>query len=354
MSARLSGGPGSAAFHDALQQRLTDRGVSRRSFLKFCAFMATTLALPAVEGPRIARALGLTDLGVGDIKALGIDGLPVMLPLTPGAARPPLVWLNFQGCTGDTESFLHAFNPSVSQILLETLSVNYHETLMVPSGELATKGLTDTVAQFPGQYLVVVEGSVPTGINSPYCAIGGRSAEQIITEVCSHAAAVISAGSCSSWGGLPAAAPNPTNAASVKDILPGLANHLSLPGCPMNVVNLTAVIVNYLTYGQLPERDSLDRPLFAYGHLIHDTCPRRKFFDKNQFVEAWGDAGHLAGYCLYKMGCKGPETKANCAIVQWNEATNWPIGAGHGCVGCAAVDFWDRQTPFYENRPLPG
>ena len=338
-----------------LEDRLKQRGVSRRGFLKFCALMTATLALPAAEGPRIARALGLSDITASDLKVLGASGAPQIARQSAVAAatRPPLVWLEFQGCTGDTESFLHAFNPSVSQILLETLSVNYHETLMVPSGKLATKGLEDTIAQYPGQYLVVVEGSIPHGLNSPYCVIGGRSAEQIVTEACSKAAAVITTGTCSSWGGIAAATPNPTNAAGVKQLLPGLKNHLSLPGCPMNVVNLTATIVYYLTYGKLPDLDDQDRPLFAYGDLIHDTCPRREHYDKREFVEAWGDEHHQAGWCLFKMGCRGPETKSNCAIVKWNEGTNWPIGAGHGCIGCTGANFWDAETPFYQHLPLP-
>ena len=339
----------------SFEERLRQQGVSRRNFLKFCGLMAATLALPAIEAPRIARALGSAGLTSEELKAMGVNAVPLSRyaesPITP-AARPPLVWLEFQGCTGDTESFLHASNPNVSQILLETLSVNYHETLMVPSGALATKSLNDTIANYRGQYLVVIEGSIPTGAGGAYCTIGGRSAQQIATEVCSQAAVVITTGTCSSSGGISAAQPNPTGAVGVQQLLPNLTNHLSLPGCPMNVVNLTAVIVHYLTYASLPPMDSQQRPMFAYGDLIHDMCPRREHYDKKEFVLSWGDEHHRAGWCLYKMGCKGPETHANCPKVKWNEGTNWPIGAGHPCVGCTGVNFWDAQTPFY--KPLPG
>ena len=268
-----------------LEQRLAQRGVSRRSFLKFCAMMSATLALPAVATPTIAKALGTT------------------------SNRPPLVWLEFQGCTGDSESFLRAGNPSVSQILLETLSVNYHETLMVPSGKLALKSLNDTVSQYAGKYLVVVEGSIPTTYGGYTCAIGGRPAIDIAREVCSQAAATIFAGACSASGGWPAAQPNPTGATGVKGAVPTLANYVSLPGCPMNVNNLAAVIVHYLTYSALPDRDAQGRPLFAYGYLIHDQCPRRPHYDAGEFVTQWGDAHHRAGWCLFKMGCRGPETR---------------------------------------------
>jgi hydrogenase small subunit len=340
----------------SFEEHLGQRGVSRRDFLKFCGLMAATLMLPAIESPRIAHALGTKGLTSKELAAMGVNAAAPNQYAAPASAlaatRPPLVWLEFQGCTGDTESFLHASNPNVSQILLETLSVNYHETLMVPSGALATKSLNDTIANYPGQYLVVIEGSIPTGAGGAYCTIGGRSAQQIATEVCSQAAAVITTGTCSSSGGISAAQPNPTGAVGVKQLLPGLSNHLSLPGCPMNVVNLTAVIVHYLTYASLPPMDYQNRPLFAYGNLIHDVCPRREHYDQKEFVLAWGDEGHRAGWCLHEMGCRGPETRANCPQVMWNEGTNWPIGAGHPCVGCAGVNFWDAQTPFY--KPLPG
>ncbi len=307
----------------SLEQRLAQRGVSRRSFLKFCALMGAAMALPATMTPKIVKALNTA------------------------AARPSLVWLEFQDCTGDSESFLRSASPTVAQILLETLSVNYHETLMVPSGGLATKSLNDTIAQNPGQYLVVVEGSIPTADGGAYCVIGGRSALAIVQEVCAQAAAVITVGTCSGSGGWPAATPNPTGAVGVKAAVPGLANHVNLPGCPMNVTNLAAVIVYYLTNNALPPLDGEDRPLSIYGNLVHDQCERRSFYDKGEFVRAWGDAGHRAGWCLYKMGCRGPETHSNCPTVLWNDGTQWPVGAGHPCIGCTTASFWDVEAPFY-------
>lgn len=307
----------------SLEERLAHRGVSRRSFIKFCSLMGATLALPAAMTPKIAHAL------------------------STAAVRPPLLWLEFQTCTGDSESFLRGGNPGVAQILLETLSVNYHETLMVPSGKMALKSLNDTISQYAGKYLVVVEGSIPTGENGFYCAIGGRPAIDIVREVCGKAAATISAGTCSSWGGLPASQPNPTGAVGVAQAVPGLKNFVSLPGCPMNVSNLAAVIVHYLTYGALPERDSSGRPLFAYSYLVHDQCPRRPHFDKQEFVLSWGDQHHRDGWCLYKMGCRGPDTLSNCPAIMWNEGTQWPVGAGHPCVGCTGSNFWDAESPFY-------
>lgn len=310
----------------SLGESLEQRGVTRREFLKFSSLMAATLALPTRYIPRIAQAV-------------------------QQAPRVPLVWLEFQDCAGNTESFLRAFNPPVGELVLDILSVNYHETIMAPAGTAAEKSLADTVQQFPGQYIAVVEGAIPDGANGAYACIGGRTALDIAREVCGQALATIAIGACAWDGGIPAAAPNPTGAMGVAAAVPGLKNLINLPGCPANVVNLTATIVHYLTFKQLPAVDDKRRPLFAYSHLIHNDCQRRSHFDAGRYVEEWGDRGHQEGWCLYKMGCKGPQTLSNCPVVEYNEDTNWPIKASHPCVGCFAERFWDTMTPFYQRLP---
>jgi hydrogenase small subunit len=306
---------------------MTRRGITRREFLKLCGVMAATLALPMGTISSIAQALTT-------------------------AARPSLVWLEFQDCTGDTESFLRASQPTVDALLLETLSVNYHETIMAPAGFMAEKSLSDTIEAYDGQYICVVEGSIPTRDGGIYCTIRGRTALSIVQEVCSGALATIAVGSCAWDGGLAAAFPNPTGAVGVKDAVPGLTNLINLPGCPVNVVNLTATIVHFLTYGHWPPTDGAGRPRFAYHEEIHEECPRHDHYEDGRFVLAWGDEGHKRGWCLFKMGCRGPRSHHNCPQVKWNDGTNWPIGAGHGCVGCTEPHFWDQMSPFYV--PLPG
>jgi hydrogenase small subunit len=298
--------------------------VDRRAFLRYCGGITALLALPPRFTPDIARALSAVD-------------------------RPPLVWLELQDCAGDTESFLRAHDPSVAGLILDLLSVDYHETIMAAAGHDAEAARDATVAA--GGHLVVVEGSVPLGEFGAYCTIGGRSAEQLLIEAARDAAAVINVGTCSSYGGLPAAAPNPTGAVAAAQVVSGVPV-LNLPGCPMNVDNLTATLAHYLTFGELPAADELGRPLFAYGNLIHDICPRRKYFDTRRFVREWGDEGHRKGWCLFRMGCKGPYASHNCPIIGWNGATNWPVGAGHGCIGCSEPSFWDELSPIYD-RLLP-
>jgi len=299
-------------------------GVSRRKFLQFCGLMAATLALPTEYAGRIASAL-------------------------TSAVRPPVIWLEFQDCTGDSESFLR--EPTLIDVLLDQVSVDYHETLMAPAGRLAEKSRLDTAQKYKGQYVCIVEGAIPTGSNGVYAMIGGRTALSIAQEVCDNALATIAVGTCAWDGGLPAANPNPTGALGVRAAVPGLGTLINLPGCPANVYNITATIVHYLTFNQWPATDSQGRPLFAYGDEIHEECERHDYYEEERFVLAWGDEGHKQGWCLFKMGCKGPQTKSNCPSVKWNSGTNFPIGAGHGCIGCATSKFWDRMTPFY--RALP-
>ncbi len=307
---------------------LERRGVSRREFLGFCTAMTSMLALPASLSARVAEAI-------------------------QRAEKPILVWLEFQDCAGNTESFLRAGRPTVAEIVLDVLSVDYHETIMAAAGAQAEEALQKVVGDRKGHYLAVVEGSIPTFENGAYCTIGGKAAIDIAREVCGGATATIAMGTCAAYGGLPAAAPNPTGALSVRDAIPGLRNLVNMPACPANAENITALLVHYLTFKDWPPLDEYGRPLFAYGHLIHDNCERRGHYEAGQYVEAWGDEGHRAGYCLYKMGCKGPVTSQNCPRVRWNSGTNWPIGCGHPCLGCAEPDFWDKMTPFYSHLPGP-
>jgi len=305
---------------------LTDNGISRRDFLTFCASMAAVLGLPDTVIPVIAAA---------------VENEP----------RPILVWLEFQDCAGNTESLLRAAHPTVADLILDSISLNYHETLMAAAGRQAEDALTRTVHDNAGKYIALVEGSIPSGAEGAYCTIGGRAGLDIAREICGGAAATIAIGTCASFGGLPAARPNPTGALSVADAVPGVKNLINMSACPANAENITALIVYYLTLKRWPPLDQYRRPLFAYGKAIHDNCERRAHFDAGQYVEAWGDEAHRQGHCLYKMGCKGPATSQNCPVVRWNEGANWPIGCGHPCIGCAEPNFWDTMTPFYQRLP---
>ncbi len=296
-------------------------GISRRNFLRLCSFFTATLALPSRYVEDVARALTTLE-------------------------RPTVIWLELQDCAGDTESFLRSSHPTPTEFLFDLISLDYHETVMAPAGTAAETSLHQAMDRARGKYVLVVEGSAPTGDDGVYCTIAGKSAVDTLREVAAEAAAVIAVGTCAAFGGIPAASPNPTGAVGVRDVVKGTPV-VNLPGCPVNAVNLAATLVHFLTFGEFPAVDDLGRPLFAYGHLIHDTCPRRAHFDAGRFVEEWGDEGHRQGWCLYKMGCKGPMARSNCPLVGWNDNTSWPIAAGHPCIACTEPGFWDSSTPFY-------
>lgn len=314
---------------NALPAALQARGVSRREFVKFCELMVATLALPPRYVSAVEKAFSRTK-------------------------RPVLVWLEFQDCAGNTESMLRTSNPTVAEFVLELLSWEYHETIMAGAGKQAEAALERVVNENKGEYIVVVEGAIPTADGGVYCTIAGKTALDIATHVCANAAANIAVGACAWDGGLVRSNPNPTGAVGLQEAVPSI-NVVNLGGCPHNPANTAAVLTHYLTFHEMPALDQYNRPLFAYGNIIHDQCERRAHYDAGRFVEEWGDEGHRKGYCLYKMGCKGPEATYNCPTVRWNDGTSWPVKAGHGCIACASHRFWDTKSPFYKRLPaVPG
>jgi hydrogenase small subunit len=308
-----------------LATALTEHGVSRRRFLQWCSAMTAMMALPKEYTSKVIAALD-----------------------DASKPKPVVVWLEFQDCAGNSESLLRASHPSVAEVVLDALSWEYHETIMYGAGAQAEAALKHVLDNEAGKFICIVEGAIPRNENGIYCTIGGRTAIDIATEVTSKAALTIAVGDCAWDGGF--ITQGPTGAQGVGDAV-APKNLINLGGCPHNAANTAAVILHYLTFGEAPALDQYKRPLFAYGHVIHDQCERRAHFDAGRYVEKWGDEGHRNGWCLFKMGCKGPQTTFNCPIVRWNDGTSWPIGAGHGCVGCASPRFWDRMSPFYDRLP---
>ncbi len=223
---------------------------------------------------------------------------------------------------------------------------------MAPAGTASDASLAQALAAHPGGYVAVVEGSVPTAQDGTWCMVGGRPFRDVVREVCDGALATIAVGTCAFDGGLPAAGGGASGAVGAGAMI-SKGPVISLPNCPVNVDNLTATIVHYLTFKEWPVADGMGRPLFAYGGLIHNQCERRAHFEFGEFVLAWGDEGAQKGWCLYKLGCKGPETYANCPTVRYADGTSWPVKAGTGCIGCAMPDFWDTMSPFYQRLPSP-
>ena len=243
--------------------------MSRRDYLQFCATLAVTMGLPKGSEAAVAKAI-------------------------ESAKRPSVIWLHFQECTGCTESLLRAEHPTLEKLILDVISLDYHETLMAAAGHQAEAARKDAMAANKGKYVLVVEGAIPIKENGIYCKIGGHTAIDLLKECAADAAAVIAIGSCASWGGMPSTGPNPSGASSVAEVLGKPV--VTIPGCPPSPYNFLATVVHFLTFGKLPEVDKLGRPKFAYSRLIHENCERRAHFDAGRFAIEFGDAGHRQGY----------------------------------------------------------
>ena len=297
-------------------------GHSRRDFLKFCSWLAA--------------AAGLESSMVGDV-VTALETKP----------RLPVIWFHFQECTCCSESFIRSSHPIVSDIILDKISLDYTETLQAAAGHQAEAALQETMKKYPGQYLMLVEGSIPTGADGAYCCIAGRTALDICKEAAAGAKAIVAWGSCASNGCIQAANPNPTGATPVHKIITDKPI-IKVPGCPPIGEVMAATIVHLLAFDTIPALDAVGRPRAFYSRRVHDTCYRRPNYDAGLFVESWDDDNARRGYCLYKMGCRGPVTYNACAVTQWNNGVSFPIRSGHGCIGCSEENFWDNG-PFYQH-----
>ncbi len=309
-----------------LEQALLRQGVSRRAFLKYCAALASLMAMPASAAPALAEGLAK-------------------------ARRPAVIWLSFQECTGCTESLTRSFYPTLETLIFNMLSLDYHETLMAAAGFQAEAAREAAMARNHGKYLLVVDGSVSTGLDGSYSTVAGHANVDTLKRAAQGAAAIVAVGTCSSFGGIPKANPNPTAARPVSDIVHDKPI-INISGCPPIPEVITGVLAQYLTFGAIPELDEHRRPRIFYGNTIHDRCYRRPFYDQGKFAKTFDDEGARNGWCLYELGCKGPTTYNACATVKWNEATSFPIQSGHGCLGCSEPDFWDKGS-FYKPLSTP-
>jgi hydrogenase small subunit len=304
-------------FYDVIRRQ----GVSRRSFNKFCALTAASMGLAPSMAGTIAHAM---------------ETQP----------RIPVLWLHGLECTCCSESFIRSAHPLVKDVVLSMISLDYDDTLMAAAGHQAEAILEEVRREYAGNYIVAVEGNPPLNEDGMYCIVGGRPFVEQLREVCSDARAVISWGSCASWGCVQAARPNPTQATPVHEVIRDKPV-IKVPGCPPIAEVMTGVITYMVTFGEVPPLDSRGRPLMFYGQRIHDKCYRRPHFDAGQFVESFDDEGARRGYCLYKVGCRGPTTYNACSTIRWNGGVSFPIGSGHPCIGCSEEAHWDNG-PFYE------
>lgn len=292
--------------------------LSRRDFLKFCGTMAAVMGVSKLE---FANSLSAA-----------------MAESTSN--KPPVIWLEGQDCAGCTVSFAGALNPPVASLILDKLSVRYHETIMAASGHQAEAVYHATVKK--GGYVLVVEGSIPTA-DGRFCTVGGRPFKGILEEAGANAAAIIAVGACASFGGIPAA--GPTGAVGVSKIVKNKPI-INLSTCPVHVDHLVGTVVYYLVTKKVPPLDKYNRPKMYFGELIHDKCRRRSSFEDSKVLSDWNDP-EQKNWCLIEKGCKGSETYSDCPVRRWNDGLNFCIDCGAGCKGCAEPGFYAETTPLY-------
>jgi len=332
-------------------EQLAARGVSRRDFLKYCGSVAALLGMSELAAPQIASAIAA------------------------GSKLQPALWMAHGLCTGCTESMAQTGTPDVPTVVLDLLSLNYWETVMAAAGDQAEANVKATVEA--GGYVLIIEGSVMTGFGGNALRIGGKTGLDELKEVATKAAAVIAVGSCAVDGGWVAGDPNPAGATGVQKYLTeqGIKTPVvNLPTCPVNPEWVVAILVDVLLEGKLADGSILKtlnekgEPKMIYGSTIHDNCPRRGHFENGEFVvygSADQTAQETAGWCLYQVGCKGPQTFTNCPLVRWNRKTSWCVESGSPCIGCGTADpakggtgnWVDASTPFLDrasNVRLPG
>jgi len=323
---------------------LKSKGVSRRDFMKISSMVAGAIGmtqLPSIEGvgqmTSKTRAYNPTTTMVAKVLA--------------SKPRLPVIWLELQDCTGCSEALTRSQSPTLGNLVLNLITIEYHETLAAAAGFQVEEAKQSAMQKYAGQYILVVEGSVSPKDGEVYCVIGGKGNLAILQEAAAGAAAIIATGNCSAFGGLPKADPNPTGAVSVMDVIKDKPI-VNIPGCPAIPEVFTGVLAHFLVFGSLPELDQLHRPKTFYGNTVHDHCLRRPFYEAGKYAASFDDEGAQKGYCLYKLGCKGPTTYNSCASMKWSGGLSFPIQSGHPCLGCSEPDFWDGGG-FYQGQSAP-
>lgn len=287
-----------------------------------------------------ASLAGLMGLGGASAAAALADALEDL-----AAGRAPVLWLQGQSCSGCSVSLLNTERPGLLELLTETISLKFHSTLSAATGHVAVDVVDTWIKK--GRYILVVEGAMPAGMPEA-CIFGGKPVTEQVVAAARNAKAVLTVGACASYGGIPAAEGNPTGAMSVVDYLKKRkvdAKCIRIPGCPAHpdwVIGTLAHVLRAKDFG-MPPLDDDGRPKAFFTRMMHDNCTRRGDYERDRFAEYFGQDG-----CMYKLGCAGPTTRADCAVRLWNGGTNSCTRAGSPCIGCAWENFAaDRDLPFY-------
>ena len=327
------------------QQMLSARGVSRRSFMKLCGAVAVAAGLSELAAPRVAQALESSVIGAAKGKLY------------------PVIWIEGASCTGCTESFAQVETPDAASIVLEMISLNYSETLSAAAGESMELAKEQTIKECAGNFILVYEGAVLEGWGGQALRVADKPGTEHLIEAAEDAAAVVALGSCAVNGGWMGAHPNQAGALGVQEYLKKQGINtpvVNVPGCPANPEWLVAVLADVVLLGLAPSELDLTsegKPAGIFGQTVHDNCERRGHFENGEFVYEFGSKEEALGYCLYPLGCRGPQTKSNCGVVMWNNRRSWCVQAGAPCIGCCEANpndpghnWVEVNTPFYKRH----
>ncbi|EPR41664.1 hydrogenase (NiFe) small subunit HydA [Desulfovibrio sp. X2] len=310
-----------------LERQVGGERMSRRDFIKFCCIVATAIGMEASHGATVARAL-------------------------ESKTRPSVIYMHGAECTGCTEALLRSVDPYFDVLIMETISLDYCETIMAAAGKAANEAL-EKAMQNPAGYFCTIEGAIPMRGGGVWGQVGGETMLSLFARVAGGAKGVIAMGTCASFGGIQAAEPNPSMAVGVGEALAAMGvSPINISGCPPNPMNYVGTVAHLLTKG-MPELDELGRPKMFYGSTVHDQCERRKHFDAGEFAPSFDSREAREGWCLHLLGCRGPYTYNNCPTALFNQ-TNWPVRAGAPCLGCSEPDFWDTMAPFNRDVRMKG
>lgn len=291
--------------------------ISRRAFLKYCIGASTLL--------------GLDVSVVGNLNKLLAEELTM----------PNIVWLEGSACSGCSVSLANLIGDETDQgptdlvdLLTSYVNLSFAKTFMSATGDAAVSQLKDATA---GEFILVVEGGIPTAFDGMACTVYTADGQEVtmsqaVSEYAPKASMVVCVGTCASFGGIPASGSNPTGVVTVQT-LTGIPT-INLPGCPAHPDWIAGTLAAVIC-GQMPELDDLGRPNAFYGKTIHSQCPRKPLYDQGRFADYLGQEGQ----CLFKLGCQGPYTYADCPTRGWNNGYNYCVQSNSNCIGCVEPGF---------------
>ncbi len=304
----------------------TPSGISRRNFLKTLTGTAAGIGISQVFNPALIQAL------------------------EKGLERHPVLWIQGQGCTGCSVSLLNSVDPTIADVLLKVISLQFHPTVGECEGEMAMKHVYEVANEYKGRFSLAIEGAIPVAADGKYCILGEIGHKEItmvdmVQELAPMAGSVLAVGTCAAYGGIPAAKGNVTGATGVRDFFESkniTTPVVNIPGCPPHPDWIVGSIVHLLNVG-IPELDYDGRPTLFFGENIHDNCPRLDNYDEAVMAVTLSDPNG----CRMDVGCKGPDTYADCYKRKWNSGLNWCVDNAV-CIGCVEAGFPDAMSPFYE------